>query len=65
MKKLFTKSLFAANPSDQCQIVASRLRDLAQAVPYDDTGRVRAMIRRIEKKAVERGIYSKSEAQHD
>ena len=59
MKKLFTKRFFAASPIDQRTIVDSRLADLKQALSCDGMGRVKAMIRRIEKKAVKYGIYTK------
>ena len=62
MRKLFTKRFFRKSLSDQRQIVDSRLRDLKQALPYNDTNRVKAMIRHIERKAVEHGIYNESEA---
>jgi len=62
MKKLFTKRFFEASPNDQRLIVDARLRDLEQVLPYDTNGRAKAMIRRIEKKAVEHGIYNESEA---
>lgn len=65
MKELFTKNFFAATLSDQRQIVDGRLRDLKEALPYNNRGRIKAMIRRVEKKAVEHGIYSQSEAHHD
>ncbi len=58
---MFTKNFFAASLSDQRQ-VASWLRNLNAALAYDGTGRVKAQIRHIEKKAVECGIYHESEA---
>ena len=48
MNRLFTKRFCEASPTDQRLIVDSVLRDLAEAVPFDDTGRVRVKIRRIE-----------------
>jgi len=65
MRKTFTKRFFQASPIDRRLIVDSVLRDLAQAEPFNDAGRVKTMIRRIRTKPVEYGIYQDKGALSD
>ena len=64
MTRIFTKTFFRLTHSDQAAVVDSVIRDLKGAIgrhldPADDR-KAERMIRRIEKKAVEHGVYAEN-----
>jgi hypothetical protein len=59
MKKIFAKRFFELSAGDQAGIVDAALRDLNQCwASEEDRKRAERMQKRIEKKAVEYGIFA-------
>lgn len=61
MKRIFTKNFFRLSHSDQAAVVDSVIRELQGCIgrhlnPADDR-RAKERIKRIEKRAVEYGVY--------
>lgn len=64
MKKIFTKRFFDLSHQDQAAVVDAVILDLQSALPWaEPRGRRSLMraIRRIERKAVEHGVYGETE----
>lgn len=60
---VFTKRFFNLSPSDQVAVVDAALHDLASAVGVSvaDRRAIRRTINRIERKAIEYGVYQEGD----
>jgi hypothetical protein len=63
MTRIFTKSFFRLSPSDQAAVVDAEIRDLESCLNSDDDPKVRKQISRIQRRAVQLGIWPKQK--HD
>ena len=63
MARIFTKSFFELSHRDQVAVVDMAIRDLESCIGRhlnpDDDRRVERLIERIEKRAIEHGVYKK------
>lgn len=60
MRYIFTKRFFALSPNDQAAVVDAAIRDLEAVIEKgrpEDERLIRRAIKRIERKAVEYGVY--------